>query len=138
MASINILNKYYKFRLGVMILSGYFIYFILYYNYIYKIKFKYKGIMIDLFGVSAFSFFSMIPFDKINNKIIIFIIKQITSYTGGIYYIHPKAAEIFSVKFKHIRRREFIGCIQLYLISYLICFIGTNIFRKSNIRFLFN
>ena len=138
LASENILNKYYKHRILVIFLSGSFLFIMLYRNYIHKINHIYKGIIIDLTGISAFSLFSMIPFDKLNNKKIIFILKQITSYTGGVYYLHPKVAELFSVYSKYIRRRQFKGCIQLYLISYFICFIGTNTFRKWSIKFLFN
>lgn len=80
----------------------------------------------------------MIPFDKFENKNIICILKQISSYTGGVYYLHPKASEVIGQYFISIRRRSFKGCINLYLICYFICFIGSNIFRKSKIRFLFN
>ena len=137
LASINILNKYYNHRILVIIISGSFLFFMLYHNYIHKIEFKYEGIMIDLTDISAFSLFSMIPFDKINNKVIIYILKQITSYTGGVYYLHPKVGELFAPYCKYIRRRQFKGCIQIYLISYLICFIGISVFRKTNIKFLF-
>ena len=138
LGSLNILNKYYKHRILVIFLSGSFLFIMLYHNYIYKVKYIYRGIIIDLTGISAFSLFSMMPFDKLNNKKIIFILKQITSYTGGVYYFHPFAYKLFNQYSKNIRRGQFKGCIQIYLISYFICFIGTNLFRKWNIRFLFN
>ena len=47
-----------------------------------------KGILINIVALNFFIIFSMIPFDKINNDIIISMIKQITNYTGGVYYIH--------------------------------------------------
>ena len=137
LAYINILNKYYKYRIFVILLFGSTLFLILHYNITNRIRFYFRGIIIDLAAVSAFSFFSMIPLDKIENKIVICILKQISSYTGGVYYLHPKASEIFSPYFASIRGRTFKGCVLLYLICYLISFIGTNIFRKSNLRFLF-
>ena len=46
-----------------------------------------KGILINIVALNFFIIFSMIPFDKINNDIIISMIKQITNYTGGVYYL---------------------------------------------------
>ena len=79
----------------------------------------------------------MIPFDKINNKYIFSILKIITSHTGGVYYLHPKVADMFSKYFEPIRLRFFKGCVQIYLISYLICFIGSKCFKNTILTNLF-
>lgn len=135
--SINILKKYYKIRIVFMLLYGSILFIILHYNAITRIPSYFEGIFISLVAVSAFSFFAMIPFDIFENRIIIFFLKQISSYTGGVYYLHPKVSDIFNKYFISIRRRTFKGCLLLYIICYLICFIGANAFRKSNIKFLF-
>ena len=51
--------------------------------------------MIILVSTSLFILFGLIPLDKIKNNIIIFIIRQLTSYTGGIYYLYPEVSESF-------------------------------------------
>ena len=138
LGSINVINKYYKFRIITILFFGSLLFIILYYDLLYRVTFFYQGFIIDLVAISAFSVFSMIPFDKINNKYIFSILKIITSHTGGVYYLHPKVADMFSKYFEPIRLRFFKGCVQIYLISYLICFIGTILFRRTYIKFLFN
>ena len=77
--------------------------------------------------MNLFFFFSILPFDKINSKRILIIIKQITSYTGGVYYIHPEIRYI-------IKKRNFMGIIKNYLICYLICFIGSKLFKNYKLK----
>jgi len=137
LSSLNIINKLYNYRLIILTLSGIFLFIFTYYNILSKIKYFYIGIFIDLCILSEFVFFTMIPFDKINNNIIYIILKQITSYTGGIYYIHPNVSQIFGKYILSIRQRTFIGCLLLYFISYIICLINSFLFRKSKIKFLF-
>ena len=53
----------------------------------------------------------MIPIDYIENNTFDLIIKQITSYTGGIYYYHYKFKDILKTKLKILKS-------FLYLIYY--------------------
>jgi hypothetical protein len=58
-----------------------------------------------------FIFSSLIPFDLIKNRNIISIINHITSYTGGVYYLH------WEIKFRTfsdiylIKKANFFSCI---------------------------
>ena len=85
LASINVINKYYKFRIITILLFSSILFIILYYDLFHRVRLFYQRIILDLAAISVFSTFSMIPFDKINNKFIFLILKIITSHTGGVY-----------------------------------------------------
>jgi len=53
------------------------------------------------------------------------ILNKLTSYTGGVYYLHVAFANLSGKYIYLIRRRTFKGCLLIYLYYYLICFIGT-------------
>lgn len=135
---IHILNKLYKCRIAVIIIMIFLIYLIKKYQKIFFIYHFFNELMVILVSTSLFIFFGLIPLDKIKNSIIIFIIKQITSYTGGIYYLHPEIRESFLKKWsKLVRLRTFKGCLLVYITTYFICLIGSKIFKKSNLKYLF-
>ena len=79
----------------------------------------------------------MIPFDKIRNKNLMVILNKLTSYTGGVYYLHVAIANLSGKYIYLIRRRTFKGCLLIYLYCYLICFIGDFIFKKSFLKYLY-
>ena len=138
-ASINLLNIIYKRRIIYFALSCLFISIFLkyYYSFFKRIHFFYIEIINDIFIFFLFSFFSMIPFDKINNKNIKILLNKLTSYTGGVYYIHVKMGDFLRNYFYINRRNTFKGCLLIYLFSYLICFLGTFILNKSFLKYLF-
>ena len=133
--SVNLINKYYNFRIKILFIFGITLFIILFYDILHKVNLLYRGIVIDLGIISAFSFFSMIPFDKINNRFIFFILKIITSNTGGVYFLHP---QVLGTILKEKKYKTFKGSIILYLTCYLICLVGATIFRRTRIKFLFN
>ena len=102
-----------------------------------KISRRFKIIVVDIVVICLFIIFSLTPFENLKNNITKKFIKQITSYTGGIYYLHYAVRQIFSTYFKIFNVRDFTSCIINYLTCYIICFIGTNIFRKNKLRYLF-
>ena len=138
-ASINLLNIIYKRRIIYFALSCLFISIFLkyYYSFFKRIHFFYIEIINDIFIFFLFTFFSMIPFDKINNKNIKILLNKLTSYTGGVYYIHVKMGDFLRNYFYINRRNTFKGCLLIYLFSYLICFLGTFILNKSFLKYLF-
>ena len=111
------------------------IYFVYKYNIFINLHWYY-GIKKAYMSVFIFIFFSSLPINNINNEYFIFIIKNITSYTQGIYCIHLIVnyylLEYFSVKFI-----EFKACLAIYLISYYISFIGFKICQKTKFKYLF-
>lgn len=138
LASINLIKKCYKYRRIVLSLFGFLLFTILYFHILRKIQYYFRGIIIDLAILSAILFFSMIPFDLINNNNIYFFLKQLTCYSGGVYYLHPIISEILEKYINSMRKKTFKGCILLFFFCYLICLINSNIFRNSKIYYLFN
>ena len=94
-------------------------------------------IIIDLGSIGLFTFFGLIPLERIKNKFIILLIKKITQYTGGIYYLHPYVMLIFQKYFKLLMYRNIKGCFLIYLVCYFICLFGSILFKKSNLKYLF-
>lgn len=134
LGSINILNKFKKYRILVMIIILFaFIYFK---NNIMKVKIIPFVFKIDLVCVNIFIIFGMIPFDKLNQNIQ-FIINKISFYTGGVYYLHVKTSHFLKSYFNLLKFKDLKGCIIIYFITYFICFLGSIIFRKSKFRYLF-
>ena len=125
-----ILDKLKKHRLKTIIIFLPTIYIIRIYPDLFIIINNFKIIIIIYVIINLFFFFAILPFDKINNKMIVIIIKQITSYTGGVYYIHPEIRYI-------VKKKTFIGCMKNYLICYSICFIGSKLLKNYKLKYLF-
>jgi fucose 4-O-acetylase-like acetyltransferase len=81
--------------------------------------------------------FTSIPFEELNNSIYN-LIKQMTGYTGGIYYIHVYLNKLLKkyVSFKYNPGTIFT-CIIHYFLCYFICFIGSKIFKNNILKYLF-
>ena len=69
------------------------------YKTLLQITMRYKIIVVDIVIICLFIIFSLLPFKAIKSNLIKTIIKQITSYTGGIYYIHFIIRNIMSKYF---------------------------------------
>ena len=89
LGSLNILekiNKNHKFK--VLFFSPVFIYILkenkILFAYFIKCHFLIRDILITI----IFVLYGSIPFELINNHYLIILIKQLTSFTGGIYYMH--------------------------------------------------
>ena len=135
--SINLLDILYKNR-KIVILSFFpLLYLIKNYLKLFRINKIIPLFIIDLVSSGLFINFSILPFDRIKNNNIIFFIKQITSFTGGIYYLHPEIYNIFENKIKEFKNKTFLGIILNYLICYFVCFLGTKIFGKTIFKYLF-
>ena len=109
------------------------IYFKLYLSEIYF----YEGLFTNIGIISIFIFFYMLPFELITFGPLVFLIKQITSYSSGIYYLHIKILDYFKDTFYAFEEKTLIGCALNYIICYSICFIGMKIFGKSYLKYLF-
>ena len=79
----------------------------------------------------------MIPFNLLKNQNIKRTLILITSYTGGIYYIHYGVRSIFSDYIPIIGICDFNSCIVNYLFCYFICLIGSKLFKNSILKYLF-
>ena len=132
LANIEILKKLSNHKIK----SIFFCFFYLFLIYNYKVfgdfkGFPYSGIKNNAAGILLFISFSLIPFEKNKKKLLFVIIRQLTRYTGGIYYFH-------GIIGLFIKKKNFLNCFIIYIISYIICMVGTKIFSKNIIKYLFN
>lgn len=129
--SKNLKNKIFLLIIPVIILINQFKNFL-------EIAFRFQILYIDVIIIFLFILFANIPIESIKDKIIILILIHITKFTGGIYYIHYGVRTIFSNYFKILALGNLKSCVLNYLTCYLICFIGSHIFKNSILKFLFN
>ena len=135
--SINLIEKFKKYRFKIIYLCFFNLYFLFKYHLFKNIKgFFYPGIIPGIGGIFLFILFSLIPLENIQNKTIISICKCISNYTGGIYYFHIIIRNYMRILSKFITK-SFYGSIVIYLINYLLCFIGIKIFGKTKLKYLF-
>ena len=81
--------------------------------------------------------FASIPSEKLNISIYNFF-KLITRYTGGIFYIHVYLNKLLK---KYVSSKynpgTILTCTIHYFLCYFICFIGSKIFKKNILKYLF-
>lgn len=89
------------------------------------------------FSILLILIFTSIPFEKLKISTYTFI-KQISSYTGGIYYIHIFMNSLlkYYVSVKFIFGNIFMSIIH-YILCYFICFIGYKLSKNNFLKYLF-
>lgn len=97
----------------------------------------YQGIILNIQSISLIFVFSLLPFDKIKNIIILKFLTIITNYNAGVYYLHIPIHSYFMDYIDAIKKRTFYGSIMTYFICYVICFFGALLFSKTPIKYLF-
>ena len=94
-----------------------------------------QGILLNVGSTCTFILFSLFEFQNIK---IIFLLKLITRYTGGIYYIHLMYFHYVAQKILFIRKMAFSSSIAIYIISYITCYLGNKLSYKTKFKLLFN
>ena len=97
----------------------------------------YPGIKLYFRANCLIFFFSIFPSEKITNIKIQKILKHITNYTTGVYYLHITIIYYFKEFIRPIKEGNIYGCIIVYLICYIISFIGASLAGKTKFKFLF-
>ena len=97
----------------------------------------YPGILLNVRSICLIFSFSLFPSENINNITLQKIIRYITNYTAGVFYLHITIIKYFRKFIKPIKEGNLFGCVFIYLICYLISFIGSLIAGKSKFKFLF-
>ena len=143
LSSIDIITKAKKNIIKVSFICITTLVFITKYHYYDKLdslyNFRYAGFRLNIAAICIFIFFSLLPFEKIKSKIIINIISKITSYTGGIYFIHKLLGKgYFCSHILRIKRGNLFFCIIIYLLSYIISAIGFNLSKKIKLKHNFS
>ena len=137
-SSVNLLNvannipKYLKFILLVLIhfLFKYNL-FIVYPGFIYP-----KIILNILASTFLFLLFGSLNLTKITA--INSIIKNISKYTGGIYYIHIIVRSYLRQYIIFFKKKSLLSSIIIYFFCYIICYLGTSLFKNNKLKYIFN
>ena len=133
---LDIITKLIKIKGLTIFYIGAIIFLILKFEVFTRIEgFYYAGILLNIGGTCTFILFSLFTFQ---NKKLIFLLKIITKFTGGIYYIHLICYFLLKKKFFFIKNMTFHGSIFIYIISYIICYYGNKLTYKTKLKFLFN
>lgn len=136
-SSIDIINISKKNSFFNFLIYTSFLYIIFKYPIFTQVKgFGKQGIINNIEAVFLFVIFSLVHLDNLNKKILI-CIKYLTSYTPGVYFLHTKIYLIFKIRISLIKKHTFLGCLLIYLISYLVSFIGFISLKKNKLKHLF-
>jgi len=132
---IDILQKH---KIKTIIISAIIYEVLLDYNIFSNVMgFYFQGIHLNIKSMCLISFFAMLPFEKIKDKNFKKIIKGITNYSGGVYYLHIPFSQYLTVFFDDVKKRNFTGMLIIYAAGYITCFVGTLIFGKTPLKYLF-
>ena len=114
------------------------LFFIFRYNIFIRIKNNnFAGFENNICSLFIFIIFYLLPLENINSEVLNICICQITNYTQGIYSLHLIVFLFLESNIKLKNIRNFGRCIFIYLISYLISFLGTKLFKKSKLIYIF-
>jgi len=98
--------------------------------------FLYSNSLLFLLGSSIlFILFSSLKFDKFG--IFKEIIKNMTKYTGGIYYTHDIFPKYLYFYLKLKKNPGYLSSIIIYIICYLFCFVGNKLIKNNKFKYLF-
>ena len=132
---LNISSKLKPFKGLTIIYIGIILFLSLKFDIFVRIKgFFYPGVLFNIGGNCIFILFSLLSLQ--NNKLI-FLLKIITKFTGGIYYIHMLCVDILKSNF-FIKNTTFLGSTAIYIICYIICYLGNKLTYNTQIKFIFN
>ena len=114
---LNIIINLKKFKGFAIFFITVIIVLILKFEIFVRIKgFWFPGIFFNIGGLCIFILFSLISFE---NRKLLFLLKIITKYTGGIYYIHLICFSFLRRKINFLKNKTFHGAIVTYIISYI-------------------
>ena len=123
----------------IIVFSLILYFFILYDIFLVPKGFLYPGIRLNIQAILLFYIFTLLfSFEIIKNNKIKNFINFITNYTGGVYYLHIVVRDYLSYIIPLIKRKTLRGCIIIYIICYLLCFIGAKCFKKRQLKYLFS
>ena len=134
---LNIIKILKRYKIQTFIISLLLYKLILKYEVFSNFKgFAFHGLKFNICSICLIIIFSLFSSEENYNKYLK-LFKTITSFTGGIYYIHRIIEKNFKNFFVEIKKGSLVGLITIYLISYMICFIGTFFFNKTRLKYLF-
>ena len=138
-SSINLLSKIKHFSINFFLFLIYTIIILFQFDlFIIKPGFRYPNVLLDIFGsINLFLLFGSLSFEKIKNEKYIHIIRNITQFTGGIYYIHGIFRDYLRKYTNFFAKCSYLSSVCIYIICYIFCFVGNKIFTNYKIKYLF-
>ena len=123
------LVKSYSFSFYFLIL--FIIYILFEYDiFIYQKGFRYGNILLNMIAsANLFMLFGSLPINNYGKSGK--IIGNITKFTGGIYYLHNIIRRILN---KFSDKKTYFLSIKIYIICYIICFIGNKVFKNTKLK----
>ena len=118
----------------ITLFFSYLLIYFLFKNNIFVDLGGYSGIVHIFASLFFFTGFYSLPLENINSWIKK-IIKQVTSYTNGIYCLQSKTIYFVRRKFHLVGTLK--SCIIIYLLSYFFSFIGMKTLGKTKLKYLF-
>ena len=101
--------------------------------------YHYGGIKLNILSICLIFIFSFtFTYPIFNNNYIKNIIRYISRYTAGIYYLHMSVHSYFSKYILCMKKETIKGLFVNYLISYSICHFGMLLFGKTKAKHLFS
>ena len=137
LASLKIFKIISNYKIKAITYCIYFFFLFEKFNIKYSIE-KYSGILINVRAICLIFIFSLFPSNIITNFKVEKIIKYIISYTAGVYYLHMTIILYLKNYIKPIRYGTLFGIFIIYIICYIISFIGIQLFGKTKFRYLFS
>lgn len=133
---INLLSLVNKLPVYIKCILCFYIYFLFEYDiFLLPIGFRYPNIILYIIASSIFLIlFGSLNFERFKINIIINII---TKCTGGIYYIHPFVRNNLEKYFIFFKKRTYTSASLIYVISYIICMIGSKHLQNNKLKYLF-
>lgn len=136
--SINLLQKLNKLDLSILFILSSLLFLIFKYDIFLKYPgFIYPNVLLNILGSTLLLLlFGIINFDKFTRTKK--IIKKITLFTGGIYYIHGIFPKYLYFFFKITKKNtSYFYPFCIYIICYIICLLGNKIFKNNKMKYLF-
>jgi len=139
LGNFKILNIIANYKIQTLILCILIFGFLEKYHIFAPIKHNnsYNGFLFNIKSICLVFVFSLFPSNKINNIKIRKILKHISNYTEGVYYLHIHIILYFKDFIKPIKNGTLFGLFIIYLICYFISFIGMQLFRNTKFKYLF-
>ena len=136
-SSMKIKNRIIYYKIRTILISIFILFIITKYNFDNSLlTFKYGGIRQNIASCCIFFLF-LLSFENLKNNKIKKIIDILSNYTAGIYFIHLLIGNSYLVRFLLAKKINTIyGCFNIYIISYIICFLIDNSFKSITIKYL--
>ena len=137
LSSLNISEKMKNRRIEIIYFCLIFLVVISLSDFDLLLSLKYGGFRLNIAGICIFITFLIMPFEKINNYYFNIIINYITKYTAGIYFMHVLFGRYALKYLIPLIINKISGCIIIYILSYIICFIMSKLSRNTKFKHLF-